>query len=100
MRSQRKPETEGQFYSLGSLAKRWETSYRNLHRKALEGKLRVIRLGALIRVPRDEVVRVEQEGFSSENSVAHTWETGGVLRRFDTILRLFRPLRNNGQERA
>jgi excisionase family DNA binding protein len=52
-----------EFYSLDDLAKRWGTSYRNLHRKAREGKLRVIRLGVLIRVPRKEVERVEAHGF-------------------------------------
>ena len=52
-----------EFYSLDGLAKRWDTSYRNLHRKVQEGKLRVIRLGGLIRVPRKEVERVEQRGF-------------------------------------
>lgn len=52
-----------EFYTLDGLAKRWRTSYRNLHRKVQEGKLRVIRLGGLIRVPRKEVERVEQHGF-------------------------------------
>jgi len=54
---------EAELYSLISLAKRWDTSYRNLHRKVLEGKLRVIRLGPLIRVTKKEVARVEQYGF-------------------------------------
>jgi len=52
-----------EFYSLDGLARRWDTSYRNLHRKVQEGKLRVIRLGGLIRVPRAEVERIEQHGF-------------------------------------
>lgn len=52
-----------EFYSLDGLARRWGTSYRNLHRKVQEGKLQVIRLGGLIRVPRKEVERVEQAGF-------------------------------------
>ena len=54
---------EAEFYSLDGLAKRWDTSYRNLHRKVQEGKLRVIRLGGLIRVSRKEVERVELHGF-------------------------------------
>lgn len=54
---------EAELYSLPNLARRWETSYRNLHRKVQEGKLRVIRLGALVRVARKEVERVEQHGF-------------------------------------
>lgn len=52
-----------EFYSLDGLARRWNTSYRNLHRKVQEGKLKVIRLGGLIRVSRKEVERVEQHGF-------------------------------------
>ncbi len=52
-----------EFYTLDGLAKRWATSYRNLHRKVKDGKLRVVRLGGLLRVPRKEVERVEQHGF-------------------------------------
>jgi excisionase family DNA binding protein len=58
-------QTEGdecEFYTLDLLAKRWQTSYRNLHRKVQEGKLRAIRLGALVRVSRKEVERVERHG--------------------------------------
>jgi excisionase family DNA binding protein len=53
---------EAEFFSLPRLAKRWDTSYRTLHRKVQEGKLRAIRLGALVRVPRTEVERVERHG--------------------------------------
>jgi excisionase family DNA binding protein len=54
---------EAEFFSLPRLARRWGVSYRTLHRKAQEGKLRVIRLGALVRVSRKEVERVEAHGF-------------------------------------
>ena len=54
---------EMEFYSLDRLASRWDTSYRNLHRKVQEGKLRAIRLGTLLRISRKEVERVEQHGF-------------------------------------
>lgn len=52
-----------EFYSLDGLAKRWLTSRRNLYRKVEEGRLRVIRLGPLIRVPAGEVARVDANGF-------------------------------------
>jgi excisionase family DNA binding protein len=52
-----------EFYTLDGLAKRWGTSYRNLHRKVQERKLKVLRLGGLIRVSRKEVERIEEHGF-------------------------------------
>ena len=52
-----------EFYNLDGLARRWGTSYRNLHRKVQQRKLQVIRLGGLIRVPRKIVERVERDGF-------------------------------------
>jgi len=63
MSNQITKEHEAQFYSLDSLARRWDTSYRNLHRKAQQGKLKIVHLGSLIRVPKKEVERVEQHGF-------------------------------------
>lgn len=54
---------DAEFYTLDKLAKRWDTTYRNLHRKVKEGKLRVIRLGGLLRVSRKEVERIEERGF-------------------------------------
>ena len=54
---------ECDFYCLAGLAKRWDVSYRNLHRKMKEGKFSVIRLGDLIRISRKEVERVEKHGF-------------------------------------
>jgi hypothetical protein len=54
---------EYEFYTLHVLAKRWNTSYRNLHRKVKDGRLRAVRLDALIRVSRKEVERVEAHGF-------------------------------------
>ncbi len=50
---------EIKFYSLHKLVRRWDTSYQTLRRWVHEGKLRAISLGRLIRVPREEVARVE-----------------------------------------
>ena len=55
-------EPDAEFFTLPGLARRWGVSYRTLHRKVQEGKLRVIRLGALLRVNREEVARVERHG--------------------------------------
>ena len=49
--------------SLQELAKEARISYRTLHRYARLGRIRTIRLGALIRVPRKEVERILTQGF-------------------------------------
>jgi predicted site-specific integrase-resolvase len=51
-----------EFYSLPKLAVRWGTSYRNLHSKVREGKLKVFRLGGVLRISREEVERIERDG--------------------------------------
>jgi len=54
---------EVEFYTLDELANRWRTTYRNLHRKVKERKLKVLRLGGSLRVSRKEVQRIEEHGF-------------------------------------
>ncbi len=49
--------------SLRELAREARISYRTLHRYARLGRIRTIRLGALIRVPRKEVERILTQGF-------------------------------------
>ncbi len=49
--------------SLRELAREARISYRTLHRYARLGRIKTIRLGALIRVPRKEVERILTQGF-------------------------------------
>lgn len=50
-------------FSLRAVGRRWSVCNRTLYRKIEEGKLRVIRLGGLFRISREEVERVERDGF-------------------------------------
>lgn len=58
------PETSGvAFYSLDMLAKRWNTSYRNVHRQVKQGKVKALRLGGILRVSAETVRKIERHGF-------------------------------------
>jgi excisionase family DNA binding protein len=59
---EKKPEVKS-LVSLKQLSKDLEVSYRHLHRAVKDGKIRTIRLGGLVRVPRSEVDRILSKGF-------------------------------------
>jgi excisionase family DNA binding protein len=59
----RKVEAEKAYLSLRELSQQLGVSYRHIHRAVKDGKVRVIRLGTVLRVPQHEVVRILEHGF-------------------------------------
>ena len=52
-----------EMWKLQDLAKETGISYRTLHRAAKEGRIKIVRLGGSIRVPRKERERIIAKGF-------------------------------------
>ena len=56
-------QVEKEFDSLRELSQRTGKTYRTLHRAVKEGKIKTIRFGGSVMVPRQEVQRVLTYGF-------------------------------------
>jgi excisionase family DNA binding protein len=58
-----KQQIEREFESLRELAQRIGQSYRTLHRAAREGRIKTVRFGGSVKVPKREVERLLVKGF-------------------------------------
>lgn len=58
-----KQTTEKEFESLRELSQRTGKTYRTLHRAVKAGKIRSVRFGGSVMVPRREVERILTQGF-------------------------------------
>jgi excisionase family DNA binding protein len=56
-------QIERELDSIRDLSQRTGKSYRTLHRAVQEGKIKAIRLGGSVMIPRREVERILQRGF-------------------------------------
>lgn len=56
-------ETSKELYSIPDLCTATGKCYRTIHRRVKEGKIKAIRLGASVMIPRREVERILQRGF-------------------------------------
>jgi len=63
MNSVSKSETQADFVGLGWLARKMGVNYRTVHRAVQSGKIRSVKFGSLVKVPRREADRVLQRGF-------------------------------------
>lgn len=59
-------------FTVASLAQEWECSEGVIRKLVREGRLRSFRIGALIRIPADEVARFECQNIASNDSAADT----------------------------
>lgn len=83
-------------FSAAGLATRWGCSQRHIYKMIEEGALHSFRLGKLIRIAADEVLRVERCGSSStEGNTMQSGERAGKLSasRFEPVIG---PLPNGG----
>lgn len=55
--------TEREFFTLKELSVKIGQTYRTLHRAARDGRIKTIRFGGSVRVPRREVERLLVKGF-------------------------------------
>ena len=58
-----KPEVAREFETLRELAQRIGKNYRTVHRAVSAGKIKVVRFGGSVMVPKGEVERVLSRGF-------------------------------------
>jgi excisionase family DNA binding protein len=63
MESDKRDATQGELSTLQQLARDAGLSYRTVHRYAKMGRIKTIRLGASVRVPRKECDRILTKGF-------------------------------------
>jgi excisionase family DNA binding protein len=56
-------EVPREFDSLRELAQRTGKTYRTLHRAVKAGKIKVVRFGGSVMVPKREVARILEKGF-------------------------------------
>ena len=56
-------EAGKELFSIKDLCNKTGLCYRTIHRRIGEGKIKVVRLGALVMIPRREVERILQRGF-------------------------------------
>jgi excisionase family DNA binding protein len=56
-------ETQKEFSSLGEIAARIGKRYRTVHRAAKAGRIKTVRFGGSVMVPRREVDRILTHGF-------------------------------------
>jgi predicted site-specific integrase-resolvase len=61
MRAIQQPQKE--FESLGWLSLRTGKTYRTLHRAVKAGKIKVVRFGGSVMVPKREIERILEKGF-------------------------------------
>jgi predicted site-specific integrase-resolvase len=58
-----KTETEKELFSLKDVCAKTGKCYRTIHRYARMGKIKTIRLGASVMVPKAELLRITTRGF-------------------------------------
>lgn len=63
MRGQDKPDVQKEFDTISELCQRTGKCYRTIHRAIRAGKIKSVRLGGSVMVPRREVQRVLEKGF-------------------------------------
>ena len=58
-----KQQNQREFESIRGLSERTGKCYRTIHRAIKSGKIKVVRLGASVMIPRREVERILERGF-------------------------------------
>jgi len=58
-----KQENQKEFESIRELAARTDECYRTIHRAVKAGKIKSVRFGASVMIPRQEVERILRRGF-------------------------------------
>lgn len=63
MKTQDKHNVQKEFDSIREFCQRTGKCYRTIHRAIKDGKIRVIRFGGSVMIPRQEVERILMKGF-------------------------------------
>ena len=58
-----KHQTQREFESIRALAERTGKCYRTIHRAIKRGRIKAVRLGASVMIPRQEVQKILEKGF-------------------------------------
>ncbi|MEN1679873.1 MAG: excisionase family DNA-binding protein [Planctomycetota bacterium] len=61
------PTAEKTHYSRQEMADRWSVSLRTIDAAIAAGEIKVVRFGRAVRGARDEVQRIDREGFAPSN---------------------------------
>ena len=79
-------------FTVASLAREWECSQGVIRKLVASGALRSFRVGALIRIPADEVERFECQNIASNDSETDGQSSGETGPESDTETLLPRPI--------
>lgn len=89
----------GRAFTIASLAEQWECSEGVIRKLVASEQLRAFRIGALIRIPAEEVQRFECQNIPSNDSAEDSPSSGETARESDTGRLLPRPIASERKQR-